>query len=455
MTRKLCLTLIIINLTACSMSPVTQVTKPIIENQRTYALSLDQAWDVMGKKLADYVGSTTSGAFKSELGCGGHEDTLYGTDLVSAGCPNNERSIFIYDYQPKNSTLAVCQNNPALGRSPALKNGTILIVLKPSGSNTIVSVHTSFGHEDSKLDLRRFTDDYGNVGVGYGIVKHAEYCYSTGIIERSILDLIQSKSASNAPATLAFAEGLITAIPEENLERPKTPSTATKKDIKQWRDVAEDTKNNLFLGNREGKLTKLGVVYAMGYGVQKDEKDAVKWFTKAASYEKDEHDGFLCESVHIAEYNLGVMYENGLGVTKSDVKALEWYTKAEAGGNSYAKLKIGYLYANGLMGLGKNKNKATELFTKLIQGRNNSHRPGRIALRNMGFIANGGLGDPKVEPDNYLYYAMAAREGDTESQMPAEAIKATLTSSQVNKAQELLNKMHVKGYNPEFPDADY
>jgi len=59
----------------------------------------------------------------------------------------------------------------------------------------------------------------------------------------------------------------------------------------------------------------------------------------------------------------------------------------------------------------------------------------------MGFIANGGLGYPKVEPDNYLYYAMAAREGDTESQMPAEAIKATLTSSQVNKAQELLNKM--------------
>lgn len=453
MTRKLCLSLIIINLTACSMAPVT-VIKPIIENQRTYSLSLDQAWDVMGKKLADYVGSTTSGAFKSQIGCGGHEDTLYGTDLGSTGCPNKERSIYIYDYQPKNSTLAVCQNNPALGRSPALENGTILIVMKPSGSNTIVSVHTSFGHEDSKLDLRRFTDDYGNVGVAHGIVKHTEYCYSTGIIERSILDLIQSKPVSNASATLAFAEGLITAISDEGgtNTRAKVPSDATKKDIEYWQTRINEKG---YQSHREEKAARLGVIYAMGYGVPKEYTAALKWFNKAASFERDEHEGTVLKSVHIAEYNLGVMYENGMGVTKSDSKALEWYTKAEAGGNPYAQLKIGYLYANGLMGLGKNKDKATDLFTKLIQGRNNSHRPGRIALRNMGFIANGGLGDPKVEPDNYLYYAMAAREGDTESQMPALAIKATLTSSQVNQAQELLNKINVMGYNPEFPDADY
>ena len=429
------------------------VTKPIIENQRTYAVSLDQAWDVMGKKLADYVGSTTSGAFKSKLGCGGNEGTLYGTDLVAAGCPNKERSIYIYDYAPKDAKLAVCQ----IGQSPALKNGTILIAMKAIGSNTIVSVHTSFGHVDSKLELRGFTDDYGNVSSGYGNVKHAEYCYSTGIIERSILDLIQGKSVSNTSATLAFAEGLITAISDEDgtNTRAKVPSNATKKDIEYWETRVNEGTSHGYQSHTEEKAARLGVIYAMGYGVPKNEASALKWFNKAASFERDEHEGIVLKSVHIAEYNLGVMYENGLGVTKSDTKALEWYTKAEAGENPYAQLKMGYLYANGLMGLGKDKNKATGLFTKLIQHRSGSHRTGRIALRNMGFIANGGLGDPKVEPENYLDYAMAAREGDAESQVFAEAIKATLTSSQLNKAQGLLKKTPVWAYNQEFPDADY
>jgi len=41
--------------------------------------------------------------------------------------------------------------------------------------------------------------------------------------------------------------------------------------------------------------------------------------------------------------------------------------KGWAGGNSYAKLKIGYLYANGLMGLGKDKNKATGCLQGLLK----------------------------------------------------------------------------------------
>ncbi|MBD9357923.1 tetratricopeptide repeat protein [Methylomonas albis] len=266
-------------------------------------------------------------------------------------------------------------------------------------------------------------------------------------------DLISS--TINPPVTLAFAEGLITGIPAEKSEKAKIPSTATKKDIEWWSAVAEDTKNNLFLCNREGLFAKLGVVYAMGYGVQKDEKAAVKWFTKAASYARNEHDGLFCESVHIAEYNLGVMYENGLGVTKNQATALEWYTKAEAGNNSSAQLKMGYLYGTGSMGVKKDVSKPVSLFSKANSTGYGPHRVKRIALRNLGFIANGGLGDQKDQIHAYVFYASAAREGDAESQAPADGIRATLTATQLGEAETLLKKIPVKKYSSELIDAEF
>ena len=49
----------------------------------------------------------------------------------------------------------------------------------------------------------------------------------------------------------------------------------------------------------------LGVMYANGQGVEKDNIEAVKWYRKAAEQE-------FADSQH----NLGIMYADGLGVTK-------------------------------------------------------------------------------------------------------------------------------------------
>ena len=57
----------------------------------------------------------------------------------------------------------------------------------------------------------------------------------------------------------------------------------------------------------------LGGLYAKGYGVVINDKDAIFWYKKAA------------EQAHpMAQYNLGLMYLIGAGVSQSYVEAKHW-----------------------------------------------------------------------------------------------------------------------------------
>ena len=48
-----------------------------------------------------------------------------------------------------------------------------------------------------------------------------------------------------------------------------------------------------------------------------------------------------------AQYNLGVMYANGEGVPKDDAQAVQWYRKAAEQGDAKAQYKLGVMDANG------------------------------------------------------------------------------------------------------------
>ena len=52
-------------------------------------------------------------------------------------------------------------------------------------------------------------------------------------------------------------------------------------------------------------------------GVPKNDKAAVKWYTKAAE-----------QGLAEAQFVLGTMYADGIGVPENDKTAVKWYTKA-------------------------------------------------------------------------------------------------------------------------------
>ncbi len=88
--------------------------------------------------------------------------------------------------------------------------------------------------------------------------------------------------------------------------------------VKYFREVAEQ-------GNANAQFN-LGVCYAKGIGIGKDEAEAAKWYRKAAEL------GFAP-----AQFNLGVCYVKGKGIEKDEAEAVKWYRKAAGQGNINAE----------------------------------------------------------------------------------------------------------------------
>jgi TPR repeat protein len=85
-------------------------------------------------------------------------------------------------------------------------------------------------------------------------------------------------------------------------------------------------------------MINLGLIYEHGIGVERDEYAAFRWYSLAGDtngtwvehLDDDELHGPVRESPR-AQYHLGRMYQNGSGVERDEKKAAEWFSKA---GNS-------------------------------------------------------------------------------------------------------------------------
>ena len=80
----------------------------------------------------------------------------------------------------------------------------------------------------------------------------------------------------------------------------------------------------------------LGWMYDHGKGVLKDDKEAARWYLKAAK-----------QGLAPAQYSLGLMYVRGQGVLKDYKEAVKWFMKAAEQGFALAQYNIGVMYANG------------------------------------------------------------------------------------------------------------
>src|ERR1700694_4045485 len=70
----------------------------------------------------------------------------------------------------------------------------------------------------------------------------------------------------------------------------------------------------------------IGLMYATGEGVRKNEAEAVRWYRQAAEH------GHAA-----AQFFLGSMYNSGQGVPKDEVEAIRWYRRAADQGYANAQ----------------------------------------------------------------------------------------------------------------------
>ncbi|MEK9679595.1 MAG: tetratricopeptide repeat protein [Rhodospirillaceae bacterium] len=72
--------------------------------------------------------------------------------------------------------------------------------------------------------------------------------------------------------------------------------------------------------------SRLGQMHENGWGVTKDENEAVNWYRKAAQ-----------QGIAMAQFSLGYMYDQGRGISKDFVMAYVMYNLSAKNGSSIAK----------------------------------------------------------------------------------------------------------------------
>ena len=150
---------------------------------------------------------------------------------------------------------------------------------------------------------------------------------------------------------------------------------------------------------------KLGLCLYNGWGIKKDQWEAVEWFRKAAQ-----------QGLADAQLLLGNCHYNGEGVEKNLTKAVEWFLKAADQGLADAQLLLGNCYYNG-EGVEKNLTKAVEWYRKAAE-RNEA------ATDFLAFLYHSGVIIPKNEREKAKW--------EKYSWFAAANAHATLTAAVVN-----------------------
>ena len=109
---------------------------------------------------------------------------------------------------------------------------------------------------------------------------------------------------------------------EERIEIERQRREAAEKKVRQLRLLAEQ-------GNAEAQC-HLGVMYATGKDIERNDRVAVKWYRKAA-----------LQGDADAQFRLGMMYANGRAI--HETTAVNWYRKAAEQGHAEAQYTLGQM----------------------------------------------------------------------------------------------------------------
>ena len=136
----------------------------------------------------------------------------------------------------------------------------------------------------------------------------------------------------------------------------------------------------------------LGLMYNYGNGVKEDEKEAVKWYRKAAE-----------QGYSRAQCNLGISYEDGDGVEEDKKEAIKWYRKSAEQGYSRAQNNLGLIYYHG-NGVEQDYKEAVKWFRKAAEQNYST------AQYNLGLMYEYGNGVEKDKKEAIKWYRKAVEQ---------------------------------------------
>jgi TPR repeat protein len=141
----------------------------------------------------------------------------------------------------------------------------------------------------------------------------------------------------------------------------------------------------------------------------------------------------------VAQYQLGLLYANGKGVTKDDAKARQWYEKAAIQGHTEAQVNLGVLlmYARG----GQQDYKMAVYYLRLAANQGND-----LAQRRLGQMYERGEGVQQDFVKAYMWYSLGSANGGVEAGTRLrDALAKQMEPEQIAEAQKLTREWKPRG----------
>lgn len=170
-----------------------------------------------------------------------------------------------------------------------------------------------------------------------------------------------------------------------------------------------DAQHNLGILARDGRA-----------GLQKDGAVALQWFRAAAE-----------QGYAPAYASLGEAYDQGFGVDKNEREAVEWWRKGVAANDRASQYHLGVAYLGGKGGLARDSNEALTLLRRAA----NQRLPAAQAA--LGQLYNRGTGVPADYVLAFMWFNLARAQGFNPQWMreAMEALEKKMTPEQIADAQ--------------------
>jgi localization factor PodJL len=184
-------------------------------------------------------------------------------------------------------------------------------------------------------------------------------------------------------------------------------------------------------GNAKAQY-ELATDYSIGSALPRDLRLAAQWYEKAAA-----------QGLPPAQYRLGTLYEKGLGVRRDVALATAWYLKAAQQGNVRAMHNLAVLTAEGGDTGKPDYAAAAQWFRQAAE------YGVRDSQYNVAILLARGLGVPQNLTLSYVWFAVAAAQGDEDAGKKRDDVGARLSPADLAAANATAAAFHAKAPNPE------